>query len=183
MRKVEVVPHDSSWRETFDTEARAVTVSLGDTVQEVHHIGSTAIPGIHAKPVIDMLVEVESLAAVDRHEESMNCLGYEGLGEYGIPGRRYFRKDSAAGIRTHHVHVFEQGSAEVGRHLTFRDYMKTHPDEARAYSELKERLARAHPNDIESYMDGKDAFIKAVDRKAARWRAEKDNAQKDNVPQ
>ena len=176
MRKVEVVPHDSSWRETFDAEASAVARALGDTVQEVHHIGSTAIPGIYAKPVIDLLVEVKSFADVDNHNEPMNRLGYEAMGEYGIPGRRYFRKDSTAGVRTHHVHVFKQGSAEGVRHLAFRDYMKAHPDEAQAYSELKQRLARAHPDDIESYMDGKDAFIKEVDRKAARWRTEKGDA-------
>ena len=100
----------------------------------------------------------------------MGDLGYEAMGEYGIPGRRYFRKHNAMGVRSHHVHVFEVGSAQIDRHLAFRDYMRTHPHDARAYSDLKRQLAKAHPTDIEAYMDGKDAFIQAMDVKAAEWR-------------
>jgi GrpB-like predicted nucleotidyltransferase (UPF0157 family) len=92
------------------------------------------------------------------------------MGEYGIPGRRYFRKHDAAGVRTHHVHVFEVGSAQIERHLAFRDYLRSHPAEAQAYSELKRRLAQTHPTNIEAYMDGKHGFIQAIDAKAAVWR-------------
>jgi GrpB-like predicted nucleotidyltransferase (UPF0157 family) len=92
------------------------------------------------------------------------------MGEFGIPGRRYFRKSDAAGIRTHHVHTFQVGSPEIERHLVFRDYMIAHPDDAQNYSELKHLLAKQYPNDIDGYMDGKDEFIKEMDRKAAAWR-------------
>ncbi len=100
----------------------------------------------------------------------MESLGYEVMGEYGIPGRRYFRKDNQAGIRTHHIHAFEAGSAEVARHLAFRDYMIAHPGDAQRYSELKRQLAEEHPQSPDGYMDGKDGFIKEMDRRAAQWR-------------
>lgn len=104
----------------------------------------------------------------------MESLGYEVMGEYGIPGRRYFRKDNREGTRTHHIHAFEAGSAEVERHLAFRDYMIAHPGDAQRYSELKRRLAEKHPQSIDGYMDGKDGFIKEMDRRAAQWRTSRD---------
>lgn len=171
MRKVEVVPHDPRWRDAFGAEAKHVAAALGENVVAVHHIGSTAIPNIYAKPVVDLLVEVRDIGEVDGRGPAMEALGYEVMGEYGIPGRRYFRKDDKEGIRTHHVHVFEAGSAEAGRHLAFRDYMIAHPLEAQRYSELKRKLAEEHSQSIDGYMDGKDGFIKEVDRRAARWRA------------
>ncbi len=171
MSKVEVVPHDPLWRDAFGAEAKRVAAALGENVSAVHHIGSTAIPNIHAKPVVDLLVEVRDIAEVDGRSSAMESLGYEVMGEYGIPGRRYFRKDNDEGIRTHHVHAFEAGSAEAERHLAFRDYMIAHPSEAQTYGELKRKLAAEHPQNIDAYMDGKDDFIKEIDRKAARWRA------------
>lgn len=171
MMQVEVVPHDPLWRDAFEAEAKQVADALGENVVAVRHIGSTAIPGIYAKPIIDLLVEVGDIAEVDGRSAAMESLGYEVMGEYGIPGRRYFRKDNQAGIRTHHIHAFESGSAEAERHLAFRDYMLAHPADAREYSELKRRLAREHPQNMDGYIDGKDGFIKEMDERAARWRA------------
>ncbi|HYO63777.1 MAG TPA: GrpB family protein [Pyrinomonadaceae bacterium] len=171
MKRVEVVPHDPRWRDAFEAEAGRVAAALGENVVAVHHVGSTSIPGIHAKPVIDLLVEVGDINKVDEHGPAMESLGYEVKGEYGIPGRRYFRRDNQEGTRTHHVHAFEAGSAEAERHLAFRDYMIAHPEDARRYSELKRRLAEQHPQNMDAYMDGKDGFIKEIDRRAARWRA------------
>jgi GrpB-like predicted nucleotidyltransferase (UPF0157 family) len=170
MRKVEVVPHNPQWRDAFAAEAKHVAAALGENVVAIHHIGSTAIPNIYAKPVIDLLVEVRDITEVDGQRAAMESLGYEVLGEYGIPGRRYFRKDNQAGVRTHHIHAFAAGSAEVVRHLAFRDYMIAHPGEAQRYSELKRKLAAEHPQSMDGYMDGKDDFIKAIDRRAAQWR-------------
>jgi GrpB-like predicted nucleotidyltransferase (UPF0157 family) len=170
MRKVEVVPHDPRWRDAFEAEAKHASAALGENVLAVHHIGSTAIPNIYAKPVVDLLVEVGDIAEVDGRSSAMESLGYEVMGEYGIPGRRYFRKVNQEGIRTHNIHAFETGSAEVERHLAFRDYMIAHPGEAQRYSELKRRLAEEHPQSLDGYMDGKDGFIKEMDRRAARWR-------------
>lgn len=169
MQKVEVVPHNPLWQTIFELESQRIAQALGENAIAIHHIGSTAIPGIYAKPIIDLLVAVRSIAQVDG--QTMVAQGYEAMGEYGIPGRRYFRKNDAAGMRTHHVHVFEMGSAHIERHLAFRDYIRAHPKEAKAYSTLKRQLAKAHPTDIEAYMDGKDGFIQAIDAKAATWQS------------
>ena len=167
MRKVEVVEHNLQWQNIFKTEAKAIARVLNDNLVAIYHIGSTAIPHIYAKPIIDLLVEVKNIERVDRQQSLMENLGYQGMGEFGIVGRRYFRKDNSLGIRTHHVHIFETDSPEIKRHLAFRDYMLSHPAEAQQYSNLKRKLARQHPHDIEAYMDGKDEFIKDIDRKAA----------------
>lgn len=143
--------------------------ALGENVLAIHHIGSTSIPGIYAKPVIDMLVEVKEIDEVDRYSDAMKALGYEVMGEFGIEGRRYFRKDNDDGIRTHQVHTFGAGSPQITRHLAFRDYMIAHPEDARAYSELKRKLAEEHAENAELYMDGKDEFIKEIDRRAERF--------------
>jgi GrpB-like predicted nucleotidyltransferase (UPF0157 family) len=99
----------------------------------------------------------------------MESLGYQVMGEFGIPGRRYFRKDNHEGIRTHQIHAFKAGSAEVVRHLAFRDYLIAHPEDAQKYSELKRRLAEENSQNMDGYIDGKDGFIKETDQKAAQW--------------
>jgi GrpB-like predicted nucleotidyltransferase (UPF0157 family) len=169
MNKVQVLPHDPKWQKMFEAESDRVMQALGKNAIAVHHIGSTAIPHIYAKPIIDLLVEVKEIAQVDEQNTSMEALGYEIMGEFGISGRRYFRKNNEEGIRTHHIHAFTADSAQVKRHLAFRDYMIAHLQEAQSYSELKRKLAREYPTDIDGYMDGKDAFIKAIDKKAAQW--------------
>jgi len=168
--RIQVVAHNPAWRDEFKAEARRITRALGDLVIHLHHIGSTAIPGIFAKPIIDFLMEVDDIVELDDRSLVMEELGYEPMGEFGIPGRRYFRKNNASGVRTHHVHAFEADSTEVERHLAFRDYMMAHPEEAQAYSDLKRKLAQEYPDDIEAYMDGKDPFIKEYEAKAIAWR-------------
>ncbi|HEY0022271.1 MAG TPA: GrpB family protein [Longimicrobium sp.] len=171
MKKVEVVPHDPRWRDSFQAEATHIAAALGAHLIAIHHIGSTAIPGIHAKPVIDLLMEVDDIEAIDQRSSAMEAIGYEVMGEFGMPGRRYFRKDDQHGTRTHQVHAFQAGSAEVVRHLAFRDYMIAHPADAQRYSDLKRKLAEEYPWDMDGYVDGKDGFIKEIDRRAAEWRA------------
>ena len=93
------------------------------------------------------------------------------MGEFGIRNRRYFRKYNSDGVRIHHIHSFKAGSPQVERHLAFRDYMISHPEAAREYSNLKRQLAAKYSQNIDKYMDGKDGFIKLMDRKAAQWRS------------
>jgi len=168
--QIQVVAYDPAWRRSFEAESKHIERALGDIVVHLHHIGSTAIPGIFAKPIIDFLLEVDDIGQLDHRTSAMEELGYEAMGEFGIPGRRYFSKDNAAGIRTHQVHTFEARSPQIERHLAFRDYMIAHPAEAQIYGELKRRLARVDPNDIEAYMDGKDPYIKEHEAKAIAWR-------------
>ncbi len=167
--RIEVVPYDPLWQREFERAAGEVTTALGPNVLAVHHVGSTSIPGIHAKPVIDLLAVVADLAAVDRRTAEMQRLGYEAMGAFGIEGRRYFRRDNPKGRRTHQLHVFAEASPHVRRHLAFRDFMRAHPALADEYGALKQKLAAAHPHDVEAYMDGKDAFIKETDARALEW--------------
>lgn len=167
--KAEVVPHNSQWKNAFEIESKQIAKAGGENIVTIHHIGSTSIPKIYAKPIIDFLVEVRDIALVDKCNAAMEALGYEVMGEFGIKNRRYFRKENPPGNRTHHVHMYEVDSPEIQRHIAFRDYLIAHSKIALEYSDLKRKLAQAYPEDIESYMDGKDGFIKNVERKAVKW--------------
>jgi GrpB-like predicted nucleotidyltransferase (UPF0157 family) len=136
---------------------------------EVHHIGSTAVPGLAAKPIIDIVLEVSDLAALDAHNSQMEEIGYKPRGEFGIPGRRYFQK--GGDNRTHHLHAFLRGDPNVVRHIAFRDYLRRHPEVAREYGDLKRRVARTCDNDVERYCDGKDAYVKRVEAMAVKEHA------------
>lgn len=164
-----VVPPSPEWKRKYAIEAEAITRVLHGLAMTLHHIGSTAIPGISAKPIIDILMEVNDLDVLDQRSADMERLGYGAMGEFGIPGRRYFRKNDGSGIRTHQLHAFQTGSSGAVRHVAFRDYMIAHPAAAQAYGVLKETLARQHPDDFEAYMDGKDAFIQEHEAKALAW--------------
>jgi GrpB-like predicted nucleotidyltransferase (UPF0157 family) len=168
-RKIKVLPHDPNWSKLFKAEANKLAAVLGQEVIAIHHIGSTAIPNISAKPIVDILVEVYDIEQIDEFNEEMMKLGYQPKGEFGIPGRRFFIKGDDS-TRTHHVHTFQTGHPRIERYLNFRDYMMAHPEEAQAYSRLKEKLAQRFPEDIKGYMAGKDRFIKETDRKARAWR-------------
>jgi GrpB-like predicted nucleotidyltransferase (UPF0157 family) len=159
-----------------------VTEALGESLVVIHHIGSTAIPGIHAKPVIDMLAVASDLAAVDERAERMRRIGYEAMGEFGIDGRRYFRRDDVAGVRTEQVHAYAAGSPHTRRHLAFRDFLLANAGIAKEYSQLKQRLAAAHLFDIEAYMDGKDGFIRETEAKALAWVSRREGAKPGTTP-
>lgn len=168
---VRVVPYDFGWPRLFELERGRIEFALGNAVVALHHIGSTAIPGIPAKPIIDILLEASSLAEVDRRAPRMESLGYEAKGEFGIAGRRYFRRDDEWGVRTHQVHAFAVGNEDIVRHLAFRDYMIAHPQIARLYGELKRQLAERHPNDMGAYSEAKDGFVREHQSKALLWHA------------
>lgn len=171
MQRVLLNAHDPRWAEGFTRESSAVAQAMGDLLVAIHHIGSTAIKGIRAKPVIDMLAVVHDVGRIDGRDSPLRALGYEAMGEFGIVGRRYFRKDDAAGNRTHQIHAFQVGSPQIERHLAFRDFMRVHREYAEQYDALKGRLAALHPADIASYSAGKDEFIKEMDARAAAWRS------------
>ncbi|KLU62370.1 dephospho-CoA kinase/protein folding accessory domain-containing protein [Peptococcaceae bacterium CEB3] len=164
MRIVCVVDYDPRWPGMFEAEASLIREVFGEELLALHHIGSTSVPGLRAKPIIDMMPVVRDIEAVDRFNDKMVELGYEPMGEFGISRRRYFRKGGDA--RTHHVHIFQEGSEDIKRHLAFRDFLRSHEDAAREYGTLKTLLAERFPEDIESYMDGKDSFIKDLEAKA-----------------
>ncbi|SES67256.1 GrpB domain, predicted nucleotidyltransferase, UPF0157 family [Oceanobacillus limi] len=168
MRKVEVVPYQPAWKNEYLKEAEKLNGIFTSQVISIHHIGSTSIPNLSAKPIIDILIVVKDLSVVDDYNIEMENLGYRCRGENGIVNRRYFSK--GGDDRTHHVHVFEQGNPEINRHLAFRDYMIHLPKEAVRYGQLKEELARKIPNDIDQYIAGKHDYIQVIDKKAEAWK-------------
>ena len=161
-RYIEVVAYNLNWPLAFEAEAARIKQALGDNCIEIHHIGSTSVPGLAAKPLIDILPVVRDICAVNAL--AMEDLGYETMGEFGIPFRRFFSKSKD--LRAHNVHILEQGSLEIERHLNFRDWMRNNPEDKNAYAELKNSLAKEFPNDIKSYCIGKDEFVANIDAKA-----------------
>ena len=166
---VVVKDYDPAWADEFEREAALIKSALGKNCAAVHHIGSTSVPGLAAKPVIDIMPVVKSLDDADEAKERLEELGYEYLGEFGIPGRRYLRKGGSE--RTHQVHIFAEGdSGNIERHLALRDYLRSHTDVRDEYGRLKKSLAEKYPYDIESYCDGKDEFVKKAERAALEWK-------------
>lgn len=165
--RVIVVEYSTHWPQAFESESSKLRSILEDAVSHIYHIGSTAVPGLQAKPIIDILLEVPSLARLDRKTEALENLGYEAMGELGIPGRRYFRK--GGDNRTHQIHAFKTGDAHVIRHIAFRDYLIEHKNVAQAYGELKLSIAKNCNDDIEKYCDKKDSFVAYHESKALQW--------------
>ncbi|WP_114165350.1 GrpB family protein [Exiguobacterium sp. TNDT2] len=167
MRKVEVVPYDSIWATKFEEEAAKLQRLFESELVAIHHIGSTSVPGLDAKPIIDIMPVVRQIERIDDWIGHMEALGYRSFGEHGIPRRRFFAKGEE--VRTFHVHMFEDGDDGVIRHLAFRDYLNTFPDVRDEYAALKQQLARQHPDDIESYIQGKQDWVSATERAATMW--------------
>ncbi|ELQ6263115.1 GrpB family protein [Cronobacter malonaticus] len=163
-RQIMLEPYNPAWTAQFAEEEKRVREALGDVALAVHHIGSTSVPGLAAKPVIDMLVEVLSLDALDACNAAMQALGYTPRGEYGIPGRRYFIKGEA--VRTHHIHAFVAASDHVTRHLAFRDYLRRHDDVMQEYAQIKFAAARDSSFQSDIYSELKNDFIARVEQQA-----------------
>ena len=167
VRTMDVVPYNDDWKEDYHSESEKICNVLSTEMINIYHIGSTAIPGIFAKPVIDILVEVRNITYIDNYNSEMESLDYIPSGESGIEGRRYFFKSLYK--RTHHIHIFETGNPEISKHINFRDYLIAHPEDANRYEELKKELSIKFRYDSRYYVAGKDTFIKDIDRKAALW--------------
>lgn len=166
---VEVVAPDAGWAAAFGAAAAWLEGALGENFVRIHHIGSTAILGIWAKPIIDMLLEVREIERVDGLNGVLGAAGYgPPYGEFGLAGRRYFPR-TVNGRRSHNLHIYQSDNPAIVRHLAFRDYMIAHPAEAQVYSQLKVSLAGQFRHDFEGYMAGKDAYIKEMEQRALRW--------------
>ncbi len=157
---VALKPHDTRWAKLFEMERLRLKSILGDEV-DVQHIGSTAIPGLGAKPILDIGVGVEDFDAAFAFVEPLEALGYTFRGEQGIPRRHYFVKGSPEN-RTHHLHMLERTNTEWRKLLFFRDYLCAHPEALGQYQKLKTQLAKQFPKDREAYTDGKYAFIQNI---------------------
>ena len=169
-REIIVVDYRSDWPELFQKEAATLYPIFWMCWKNVYHIGSTSVPGLAAKPIIDILLSVQDINKVDTLDEAIIDLGYTPKGEYGIPGRRYYHQGEL--VHVIHLHVFGSTSSEIERHVLFRDYLRCHPDEVHAYESLKRKLAVTNQFDPDGYTDGKDEFIHRVDESALCWKQE-----------
>ena len=162
--EVDVCPYSVDWVSMFIEESKKLNHIFGNEIIEMHHIGSTSVQGLKAKPIIDIMPVVKDINVVDKFNDEMKSIGYEPKGENGLPGRRYFQK--GGDNRTHHVHIYEVGSYRIERHLAFRDYLRSHPVVKKSYGDLKEKLALQFPYDIESYINGKDQLVREIEKNA-----------------
>jgi GrpB-like predicted nucleotidyltransferase (UPF0157 family) len=167
--RIELVPHDPAWALRAAEEAALIAFALGPALICVEHVGSTSVPGIRAKPIIDLLPVAISLEALDARERDMRALGYEWRGEFGLAERRYCVRDAPDGRRLFNVHCWAEGHESLARHIAFRDYLRAHPDEAQSYEAEKIRAASISNDDISRYTDVKSLWIQACQSRALAW--------------
>lgn len=160
---VVIVDYDPQWPIRYAQEKAAIVRALGSRLAAIEHIGSTAVPGLGAKPIIDMLSGVTNLKTGAQCVPALEALGYEYKGENGISGRLYFDKGNP---RVYHLHMVEVDGEHWKRHLLFRDYLRSHPAETQRYEALKRELAERYGNDREGYTNAKTDFIEAAVRRA-----------------
>lgn len=170
-RKIKVVSHDPHWLDRFKQEADKIANALKKYLKAIHPIGSTAIPGMPAKPVIDILIELESLDDMQMVAKQLSSLGFEKISRQIIPHRSFFSYRDEQGERFINLHIYERGDPQVARHINFRDYLTHHPADAHTYAELKKHLAIQFQEDINQYVLGKDKLVQAIDLKAKQWAA------------
>lgn len=157
---VVVVDYDVEWPRTFERLRRRVLEAVGDLAAGVEHVGSTAVPDLAAKPVIDLDVVVRSPDEVRGVIERLATLGYEHQGTKEVPGREAF--SWPPGETRHHLYVVVEGTEAHQRHVLVRDHLRAHPEEARAYGALKKRLAERYRDDRAAYTEAKDAFTNRI---------------------
>lgn len=165
-----LVNYDPAWPALFDVERARLLAAIGEWVADIQHVGSTAIPGIAAKPIIDVAIHLKSLADALKCITPLAGIGYECLGEFGIPERIYFRKRTDSPLpgqahdgvgRTHQIHMYETGHEQYEKQIVFRDYLRAHPEAAREYEHLKRGLA-ARLSNIEDYAESKSEFVQRI---------------------
>lgn len=171
---VELAPHSPDWARHAGEESARLKEAVGDTLVVIHHIGSTSIPDILAKPVIDLMPLVRDLAALDLRESAVRALGYDWYGEFGLAGRRYCKKDDpVTKKRQFNVHFYQLDNPGIARHLAFRDYLRAYPKIAKEYEAEKVRAAALQPDDVLRYNDEKNDWIKRVEADALAWAAKR----------
>ena len=162
-KNVVVLPYDEGWPRDFSQIEAELRAALGELALRIEHVGSTSVPGLSAKPIIDIdaVVRSESLGPAI---SALRKIGYEHEGDLGIPGREAFAYEGKTHLRKHHLYVCPQDSPELKRHLAFRDYLRSHPEAARAYGRIKEEGAALYPRDIGKYVEYKSPFIEKIYR-------------------
>ena len=162
MAKVIVLPYDAAWRLEFEQIKAELEAAVGELAVGIEHVGSTSVEGLAAKPCIDVDIIIEDMAVFDAVRCRLEKIGYIHEGDLGIAGREAFRYESKPHLRRHHLYVCPQTSAELHRHMIFRDFLRQNSDAAKKYGEVKMEAARLYPNDIEKYLAHKAPVIEEI---------------------
>jgi GrpB-like predicted nucleotidyltransferase (UPF0157 family) len=165
---VRTVEYDPGWAESAAEEMTRIAAAVGEAAVRIDHVGSTAVPGLAAKPIVDLQLSVAAIEARSLCVEPLEGLGYLFAPDPASPDFHFFGLP-AARPRTHHLHVCAAGSEDERRHLAVRDFLRTHPEEVVAYAELKRQLVARAPGDRLDYIEGKHAYVAAVERRALAW--------------
>lgn len=168
--------YSPEWPRQFEQEAANLRTLLGEEIVAIYHVGSTAVPGLAAKSIIDLMPTVRDITRIDALTPTLEAAGYKAWGKYGLPGRRYFTKDRGE-FRTHNIHIYEAANPEVERHVALCAYLRAHADVCQEYAALKRQTYAQHPADIMAYNNGKDAWIKALQPIAIAWYRQQPDAQ------
>lgn len=167
-KHVEVCPYDPAWVQDFLAIKSELKAALGDFALQIEHVGSTSVEGLWAKPIIDIDVVVEDVSDLMVVIRSLSANGYTHEGNLGIDGREAFKYQGKQHLRKHHLYVCQKDSAELKRHISFRDYLRMHPKALKEYSEVKRRGARLFLYDIDSYIEYKSSVIGKIYDQIAR---------------
>ncbi|MBR6596283.1 MAG: GrpB family protein [Oscillospiraceae bacterium] len=166
-KRVTVTPYNPHWPDDFEAIRRELAAGLGELIVDIHHVGSTSVPGLSSKPIIDIDVEIKDYSVFPEAVARLQMLGYAHEGDLGIPQREAFCYAGKAHLRKHHLYVCPADSEELRRHITFRDHLRRNPEDAAAYGAVKEKAARLYPDSIDDYMKFKSEIICKLYRKCA----------------
>jgi len=155
-----VEPYNAAWPVAFEKIKKYLLPHIGDLIVDIHHVGSTSVPGLSAKPIIDFDIEIATMEVFPEIKKRLRALGYRHEGDYGIIGREVFKRETTEDFMAYHMYVCPSDSVEFKQHLKLRDYLRVNPDMAEKYGTLKISLAKEHGNDIDAYIDGKAGLIK-----------------------
>jgi len=158
MRNIIVVPYDPGWVQAFEQIRCELEQALGGLALAIEHVGSTAVPGLSAKPIIDIDVVIEK-EMFNKVEELLNTIGYDHEGDLGIEGREVFTYRDKPHLMEHHLYVCDKGADELKRHLALRDFLRGNQEYREKYGRIKIEMAEKYPHDIDSYIDGKQPVI------------------------
>ena len=161
-RNIVVVPYDEKWKLSFEQIAGELSAVLDDLALSIEHVGSTSVPGLAAKPIIDIDVVIEDESKLQAVIGALAKIGYQYEGNLGIPGREAFGYEGKTHLMEHHLYVCPKDSPELRRHLSFRDYLRGHPEAVKEYSRIKEEAARLFPHDIDGYINHKGTLIEKI---------------------
>ena len=165
---VRIVDYDPAWPALAEAELRRINDALGEMAVRLEHVGSTAVPGLAAKPILDLQLSVDAIEPRERYVEPLAGLGYLFVPAPESPDHHFFAKPPER-PRTHHLHVCEARSEHELRHIAVRDFLRSHADEAARYAALKRRLVARHPRDRLAYIEGKDGYVTALEERAVTW--------------